>query len=91
MYMKNVIILGFPVNWRMPPKKKSVGKGHIPPEKPLQRVVPGMLSTRVKPSLPPLSNIFSATHMRRFSTPFARKSTDQGKTVNKHRHEVKTE
>lgn len=93
-----MIISGFLVNWRMTPRKKSVrksvskvGKGPIPPEEPLQRLVPDMLSTRVKPSLPPLSNIFSATQMRRFSTPFARKSTNQSKTVNKHMHEEKTE
>lgn len=62
----------------MPPKTSvsKVGKGCVTTEVSHPRVVPNMLSTRVKPSLPPLSNIFSATKMKPFSTPFARKSCD---------------
>ena len=73
------MLLGFLLNARMPPKKSvsKVRKGCTTTEVSLPRVVPNMLSTRVKPSLPSLSNIFSATKMKPFSTPFARKSCDQ--------------
>ena len=75
------MLLGFLLNGRMPPKKSDskVRKGCTTTEVSLPRVVPNMLSTRVKPSLPSLSNIFSATKMKPFSTPFARKSFDQSR------------
>ena len=75
------MLLGSLLNARMPPKKSvpKVGKGCETTEVTLPRVVPNMLSTRVKPSLPSLSNIFSATKMKPFSTPFARKSCDQSR------------
>ena len=75
------MLLGFLLNGRMPPKKSDskVRKGCTTTEVSLPRVVPNMLSTRVKPSLPSLSNIFSATKMKPFSTPYARKSCDQSR------------
>ena len=75
------MLLGFLLNGRMPPKKSDskVRRGCTTTEVSLPRVVPNMLSTRVKPSLPSLSNIFSATKMKPFSTPFARKSCDQSR------------
>ena len=75
------MLLGSLLNARMPPKKSvpKVGKGCETTEVTLPRVVPNMLSTRVKPSLPSLSNIFSATKMKPFSTPYARKSCDQSR------------
>ena len=75
------MLLGFLLNGRMPPKKSDskVREGCTTTEVSLPRVVPNMLSTRVKPSLPSLSNIFSATKMKPFSTPFARKSCDQSR------------
>ena len=75
------MLLGFLLNGRMPPKNSvsKVRKGCTTTEVSLPRVVPNMLSTRVKPSLPSLSNIFSATKMKPFSTPFARKSCDQSR------------
>lgn len=76
-----MMLLGFLLNGRMPPKNSvsKVRKGCTTTEVSLPRVVPNMLSTRVKPSLPSLSNIFSATKMKPFSTPFARKSCDQSR------------